>query len=115
MRVIDADGHVEENLETFSDKYFEPAFRSLRPRVTGMDGLAYWVIDEQLYPRRVGPGCHNLGTPTNYDGKVAAHITAPALTFPDWGTQRSSWRESDVTVTGDTQLAARFLDAVNVI
>jgi predicted TIM-barrel fold metal-dependent hydrolase len=73
MRVIDADGHVEENLETFSDKYFEPAFRSMRPRVTGMDGLAYWVIDEQLYPRRVGPGCHNLGTPTNYDGKVAAH------------------------------------------
>jgi hypothetical protein len=65
MRVIDADGHVEENLETFSDKYFEPAFCSMRPRVTGMDGLAYWVIDEQLYPRRVGPGCHNLGTPTN--------------------------------------------------
>jgi hypothetical protein len=32
MRVIDADGHVEENLETFSDKYFEPAFRSMRPR-----------------------------------------------------------------------------------
>jgi predicted TIM-barrel fold metal-dependent hydrolase len=73
MRVIDADGHVEESLETFSDKYLDPAFRSLRPRVTGIDGLAYWVIDEQLYPRRVGPGCHNLGTPTNYDGKMAAH------------------------------------------
>lgn len=55
------------------------------------------------------------GVLTPSDGKVAAHITAPALTFPDWGTQRSSWRESDVTVTGDTQLAARFLDAVNVI
>ncbi|WP_188193570.1 maleylpyruvate isomerase family mycothiol-dependent enzyme [Nonomuraea sp. SYSU D8015] len=48
-------------------------------------------------------------------GAVAAHVTAPALTFPDWGTQRSSWRDSDVTVTGDTELAARFLDAVNVI
>ena len=73
MRVIDADGHVEENLDTFSDKYFDPAFRSLRPRVTAVDGLVYWVIDEQLYPRRVGPGCHNLGTPTNFNGHVAAH------------------------------------------
>jgi uncharacterized protein len=73
MRVIDADGHVEENLATFSDKYLDPAFRSLRPRVTGVDGLAYWVIEEQLYPRRVGPGCHNLGTPTNVNGQIAAH------------------------------------------
>jgi uncharacterized protein len=73
MRVIDADGHVEENLDTFSDKYLDPAFRALRPRVTGVDGLAYWVIEEQLYPRRVGPGCHNLGTPTNVNGQVAAH------------------------------------------
>ncbi|MCX5521570.1 hypothetical protein OG342_01540 [Streptomyces bobili] len=49
------------------------------------------------------------------DGTVAAHITAPALAFPDWGTQRSSWRDSEVTVTGDTELAARLLDTVNVI
>ena len=76
MRVIDADGHVEENLETFSDKYLDPAYRALRPRVTGMEGLAYWVIEEQLYPRRVGPGCHNLGTPTNYNGQLAAHAQA---------------------------------------
>ncbi len=46
---------------------------------------------------------------------LRAERAEPALTFPDWGTQRSSWRDSDVTVTGDTELAARFLDAVNVI
>jgi len=73
MHVIDADGHVEENLDTFSDKYLDPAYRALRPRVTGVDGMAYWVIDEQLYPRRVGPGCNNLGTPTNVNGQLAAH------------------------------------------
>ena len=51
MRVIDADGHVEENLVTFSDKYFDPIFRSQRPQVAsaGEDGLAYWMIDEQLF------------------------------------------------------------------
>ena len=75
MRVIDADGHVEENLITFSDKYFDPAFRSQRPQVVSgnEDGLAYWMIDEQLFPRRVGRGCNNLGTPVSYQGKPVRH------------------------------------------
>jgi len=73
MRYIDADGHVEENPVTFDDKYLDPAFRAVRPRVVAMDGLVYWSIDEQLFPRRVGRGCNNLGTPTNYEGKPAIH------------------------------------------
>jgi predicted TIM-barrel fold metal-dependent hydrolase len=75
LRVIDADGHVEENVLTFSDKYFDPAFRAQRPRVvaTGEDGLAYWMIDEQLFPRRVGRGCNNLGTPVSFQGKPVRH------------------------------------------
>lgn len=73
MRYIDADGHVEECLDTFSDRYLDPGFRSQRPRVVGMDGLAYWMIDEQLFPRRVGRGCNNLGTPVSYEGKPTRH------------------------------------------
>src|SRR5919198_1413868 len=69
LLVIDADGHVEENDLTFSDKYLDPAFRAQRPQVVGRDGLAYWMIEEHLFPRRLGRGCHNLGTPTSYDGK----------------------------------------------
>lgn len=81
MRVIDADGHVEENPVTFSDKYFDPAFRTERPQVVkgAEDGLAYWMIDEQLFPRRVGRGCNNLGTPVSYQGKPVRH----ALRKPD--------------------------------
>jgi predicted TIM-barrel fold metal-dependent hydrolase len=67
--VIDADGHVEEHELTFSDKYLDPAFRAQRPQVVATDGLAYWMIEEQLFPRRVGRGCHNLGTPTSYGGQ----------------------------------------------
>jgi hypothetical protein len=48
--------------------------------LTGSGGGAWW-IDEP-------------GVLTPSDGKVAGHITAPALTFPDWDTQRSSWREA---------------------
>jgi predicted TIM-barrel fold metal-dependent hydrolase len=73
MKYIDADGHVEECPATFSDQYLDPAFRSQRPSVIGRDGLAYWVIDEQMFPRRVGRGCNNLGTPASYDGKPTRH------------------------------------------
>jgi predicted TIM-barrel fold metal-dependent hydrolase len=69
LTVIDADGHVEEHEATFSDAYLDPAFRSARPQVVGVDGFAYWMIEEQLFPRRLGRGCHNLGTPTSYNGK----------------------------------------------
>ena len=83
MRVIDADGHVEENPLTFSDKYFDPAFRSIRPQVVAgsEEGLAYWMIDEQLFPRRVGRGCNNLGTPTSYQGKPVRHAQRKADTL----------------------------------
>ena len=37
------------------------------------EGLAYWMIDEQLFPRRVGRGCNNLGTPASYQGKPVRH------------------------------------------
>ncbi len=82
MRVIDADGHVEENVVTFSDKYFAPEFRPQRPQVVAGsgEGLAYWMIDEQLFPRRVGRGCNNLGTPASYQGKPTRHALRKADT-----------------------------------
>ncbi|NGO49420.1 maleylpyruvate isomerase family mycothiol-dependent enzyme [Streptomyces ureilyticus] len=77
-------------------------------------------LDARLALTLTGPGggtwwTDEAGALTPSNGPVAAHVTAPALTFPDWGTQRSSWRDSDVTITGDTELATRFLDTVNVI
>jgi predicted TIM-barrel fold metal-dependent hydrolase len=103
LRVIDADGHVEENLDTFSDKYLDPAFRSLRPRVTAVDGLVYWVIDEQLYPRRVGPGCHNLGTPTNFNGQLAAHSqdktdSIGSMELSDLAARLTAMDEEDIAI-----------------
>ncbi|HEU4339996.1 MAG TPA: amidohydrolase family protein [Candidatus Binatia bacterium] len=81
MRYVDADGHVEESPATFDDKYLDPAFRAQRPRVVGMDGMVYWVIDEQLFPRRVGRACNNLGTPTSYNGKPALHTMSKPETI----------------------------------
>ena len=48
MRVIDADGHVEEKPITFSDKYFAAEFRPHRPQVVPgtEEGLVYSMIDK---------------------------------------------------------------------
>lgn len=73
MYLVDADGHVEESEATFSDEYLEPAFRAQRPRVVAVDQMVYWMIEEQMYPRRVGRGCHNLGTPASYQGEKTPH------------------------------------------
>jgi uncharacterized protein len=73
MYLVDADGHVEESETTFSDKYMDPAFRAQRPRVVAIDQMVYWMIEEQMYPRRVGRGCHNLGTPASYKGQKTPH------------------------------------------
>ena len=73
MYLVDADGHVEESETTFSDKYFDPAFRAQKPRVVAIDKMVYWMIEEQMYPRRVGRGAHNLGTPASYHGKKTPH------------------------------------------
>ena len=73
MYLIDADGHVEESEVTFSDEYMDPAFRLQRPQVVAVEQMVYWMIEEQLYPRRVGRGAHNLGTPASYRGEKTPH------------------------------------------
>ena len=103
MQYIDADGHVEECLQTFSDQYLDPAFRSLRPTVIGRDGLAYWVIDEQMFPRRVGRGCNNLGTPASYDGKPTSHTalkpdSIESMELSDIGARLRSMDQEDIAL-----------------
>ena len=56
-----------------NDAYLEPAFRSRRPQVVGVEGRAHWIIDSQIYPRWTGRGCHIMGTPTAHS---VAHRSA---------------------------------------
>ncbi len=46
---------------------------------------------------------------------AVTRISGTALQFPEWGTQRVGWRDRDITITGDTDYGAQFLDAVNVV
>ena len=74
MRLIDADGHLEESPATSADDYLDPAHRSLRPKVVNVDGMIYWMLEEQLFPRRLGKGCHNLGTPASFSAPPAIRL-----------------------------------------
>jgi len=106
MRYVDADGHVEESPATFDDKYLDPAFRAQRPRVIGMDGMVYWDIDEQLFPRRVGRGCNNLGTPTSYDGKPAIHTQGKPETI---GCMELTDLEARLKIMDEEEIAIQVL------
>jgi len=55
------------------------------------------------------------GTYVGSSDECAVQIAGRAIEFPEWGTQRVSWRERDVTIGGDADYAARFLDFVNVV
>lgn len=46
---------------------------------------------------------------------AAAQITAVALEFPGWGTARSRWKDAEVSITGDADYAAAFLDTVDIV
>ena len=64
LPVIDADGHVAECAETFADRYFDfPNYKDRRPRIVRDEQRSFWVIDDAVFPRLVGPGCHILTTP----------------------------------------------------
>lgn len=48
-------------------------------------------------------------------GEVAAHVTGRSTEFPVWATTRRPWRDCDVTIAGDEQLAAQVLDSINLV
>ncbi|WP_181063379.1 maleylpyruvate isomerase N-terminal domain-containing protein [Nocardia nova] len=69
-------------------------------------GGGTWRIEPRGGRLRVRPG---------QAAGAAAHIAALALEFPQWGTRRLPWRAGAVAITGDAELGARVLDAINLV
>jgi hypothetical protein len=71
------------------------------------DGAGTWTV---------APGSGGVvqvaSGPTNTS---AARISSAAETFPLWATKRQPWRESDVKMEGDRDVAVRFLDSLVVV
>jgi uncharacterized protein len=66
MDAFDADAHVEESPETFADVYMDVEYRERRPQVVTVEGQGpLWVIDQRMFPRRIGRGAHHFSTPAS--------------------------------------------------
>jgi hypothetical protein len=80
--------------------------RPLRLSLTGLAGGSWDIAP-------AGDGLLVV-TPAIRDD-LAAHVTGSMIDFPAWATTRQPWRDAGLTITGDGQYAADFLDAVNLI
>jgi uncharacterized protein (TIGR03083 family) len=81
-----------------------------RPVALTLTGAAggTWVVSP-------GPRGRAVVTAANGHGASAgAVVSSTTADFPLWATRRQPWREARVDVSGDEQLAARFLDSVRV-
>jgi hypothetical protein len=74
--------------------------------LTGPGGGAWTVSPGAGGPLRVEQGRSPV---------AAAAITGSAADFPIWGTTRRPWRDYGLAIEGDEELAARFLDALNLV
>ena len=45
----------------------------------------------------------------------AARIRGIAVEFPQWGTARAGWRDRDISIDGDADYGAKFLDWLNIV
>ncbi|MFM9037512.1 MAG: maleylpyruvate isomerase family mycothiol-dependent enzyme [Actinomycetota bacterium] len=62
----------------------------------------------------IGPSGDDIVVSDGASNGAVATVTSSGHAFVDWGTQRSNWREH-CAVSGDDAVAARFLDALNII
>jgi hypothetical protein len=68
------------------------------------EGGGSWLISRSGDGISVTPG----------GGEAAATVTSSAHDFVLWGTKRTAWRDA-CTVDGDSGIAEKFLDALNIV
>ena len=61
-----------------------------------------------------GPGGRTVTFLATRDTGAAATVTSSTVDFILWGTTRRAWRELDVQLDGNVEIAARFCDAIRV-
>jgi uncharacterized protein len=83
MRIIDADGHVQEKQIPWGDLLDEP-FRSRAPReVKDNRGFSFVMIDGRLTPKPVGKGCSFVGAPRNRSPQATTGMVDPVQRLKD--------------------------------
>ncbi len=88
VKVIDADGHVEESVAMF--KFLDKDYFERRPLALGLDtdtiygrNNAIWLIDGQTYPKMFGRGGVIFSTPTSMQVAKSKSVSIPAQELTD--------------------------------
>lgn len=88
MKVVDADGHVEESVAMF--ECIEPEYYGSRPLALGFEpGTVYgpnnaiWLIEGKAYPKLVGRGGVRFSTPTLMESAKQKPVAIPAQEMTD--------------------------------
>lgn len=90
-----------------------------------MSGDALAWLDGPVEINLVGPGGGTWTVSPGTSGRTVVTDGAPtgavagiegdAATFPLWGTRRQPWRDANVSLKGDEDVAGRFLDAMRIL
>ena len=80
-----------------------------QPIAINLDGPGggTWHVE----PRRRG----RLSVRPGPAGRTSAEIAGDATAFPSWATTRSAWRDADLVLSGDRELATKFLDSLDIV
>ena len=105
LRVRPAVGWMLAGLPQMQGDAFAFVDRAIGLELTGVGG-GRW----SLAPGEAGRLVITPGTAAD----EAALVSSDARAFVVWGTKRADWREH-ATIDGDTALAERFLDTLNII
>lgn len=83
MRIIDADGHVEERELPWAELLDEP-YRSRAPRsVKDNRGAEFLMVEGKLWPKPVGKGCGQIGAPYSRRPDETTGMWDPARRLKD--------------------------------
>ncbi len=115
-------GPIERDLPPTTDEELAPGVQWMLWGIPQMQGDRLNFLAEPITLELTGPGGRTVTIEPPVDGRLvvrdggggAATVRSSAADFVAWGTTRRPWRDH-VELTGDTDTAAAFLDALDVI
>ncbi|MBI4526070.1 MAG: hypothetical protein HY695_19910 [Deltaproteobacteria bacterium] len=108
MRIIDADGHVQDKNIPWADLIAKP-FKSRAPQlVKDNRGVDFIMMEGRLWPKPVGKGCSFVGAPRSRKPRATTGMEDPAQRLKDMDLERDSHVAGRAGFTAGPNAPGRF-------